>query len=635
MKRNIYQDLEEELYLFNHGNHFESYHVFGSKRSFEDQLDGWRFTVWAPHAKNVCLVGDFSQWESIEMEKIGDTGAWSVFTQVATEGDCYKYQIEDQHGRHFLKIDPYAHAFEVPPKDASLVSDLPDRKWRDGRWQANKKRKKIYQKPLNIYEVHFASWRRHPDGRSYNFKELAAELIPYVKEMGYTHIEFMPVMEHPLEASWGYQITGYYAVAARYGTIEDFQTFVEEAHKNGIGVIVDWVPGHFCRNDYALAYYDGSPTFEYDDINRANNVRWGTLNFDLGKNQVHSFLISNAIFWIKECHVDGIRVDAVSNMLYLDYDEGPWTPNEDGSNDNKQGVNFLKKLNTVAFGYDDTTLMIAEESTSWANVTKPVEMGGLGFNYKWNMGWMNDTLKFFSVDPLYRKDHFNLLTFSFMYSFNENFLLPISHDEVVHGKRSLLGRMPGDRYNQFAGLRSLQAYMFAHPGKKLNFMGNEIGQFLEWRFHEEVEWGVLKQPFNTEYQFFIKQLNQLYKEQKALHEIDDSRTGIEIIDADNHAETILSFIRKSEKERDFLIIISNFTPIERRSFVVGVPYEGTYEELLNTEMKEFGGTWTTKQADMKTTEQNYKQFSHTIEVTVPASGTLYIRPKRIYGVSKK
>ena len=295
----------------------------------------------------------------------------------------------------------------------------------------------------------------------------------------------------------------------------------------------------------------------------------------------------------------------------------------------------MKKLNTVAFGYDDTTLMIAEESTSWANVTKPVEMGGLGFNYKWNMGWMNDTLKFFSIDPLYRKDHFNLLTFSFMYAFNESFLLPISHDEVVHGKRSLLGRIPGDRYNQFAGLRSLQAYMFAHPGKKLNFMGNEIGQFLEWRFNEEVEWGVLQQPFNTEYQFFIKQLNQLYKEQKALHEIDDSYTGVEIIDADNHAETILSFIRKSEKERDFLIIISNFTPIERRSFVVGVPYEGTYEELLNTEMKEFGGTWTTKQADMKTTEQNYKQFSHTIEVTVPASGTLYIRPKRIYGVSKK
>ncbi|AZP03289.1 1,4-alpha-glucan branching protein GlgB [Jeotgalibaca ciconiae] len=635
MKRNLYKDLEKEMYLFNNGEHFESYRLFGSKRSFEDELNGWRFTVWAPNAKNVHLAGDFSEWNPIQMEKIGKTGAWSVFDPTASEGDCYKYLIENQDGHSFYKIDPYAFAYEVPPKDASLVQDLPNKKWRDGHWFANKKRKPIYNRPLNIYEVHFASWRRHPDGTSYSFKELAETLIPYVKEMGYTHIEFMPLMEHPLEASWGYQITGYYAVAARYGNVEEFRDFVEEAHRNGIGIILDWVPGHFCRNDYALAYFDGTPTFEYQDSNRADNKRWGSLNFDLGKKQVHSFLISNAIYWMEEFHIDGIRVDAVSNMLYLDYDEGPWTPNEDGSNHNRQGMDFLQKLNTVVFARDHQMLMIAEESTSWANVTRPIEMGGLGFNYKWNMGWMNDTLEFFSMDPFFRKDHFNLLTFSFMYAFNENFILPISHDEVVHGKRSLLGRIPGDRYNQFATLRNLQAYMLAHPGKKLNFMGNELGQFLEWRFYEELEWKVLNQEFNSEYHSFIKTLNQLYKKQKALYEIDDSRNGMELIDADNHLETVLSFIRKSEKERDFLIVISNFTPIERRNFVIGVPYEGTYEELLNTEMREFGGTWTKGQADMKTIEKSFNQFSYVIELTVPAMGTIYIRPKRIYGVNKK
>lgn len=635
MGRNLYKELEKELYLFNNGEHFESYRIMGSKRSDEEAGSGWRFTVWAPNAKQVYLVGDFSNWEPITMNMIGETGVWSAFSLEAEEGHCYKYLVEDQTGQRAYKMDPYALAFEVPPKDASIVQDLPEKKWRDGHWLANKKRKSIYQKPLNIYEVHFASWKRHEDGTSYSFSELADELIPYVKEMGYTHIELMPIMDHPLEASWGYQITGYFAVAGRYGNVLEFREFVETAHQNGIGVILDWVPGHFCRNDYALAYFDGTPTFEYQDEHRANNYRWGTLNFDLGKSQVHSFLISNAVYWMKEFHVDGIRVDAVSNMLYLDYDDGPWTPNEDGSNHNRQGVSFLQKLNKVMFGYDENMLMIAEESTAWANVTRPIEAGGLGFNYKWNMGWMNDTLEFFSLDPFYRKDNFQYVTFPFMYAFNENFVLPLSHDEVVHGKKSILGRVPGDRYNQFANLRNLQAYMFAHPGKKLNFMGNEIGQFLEWRFYDELEWNVLENEYNPEYQHFIKTLNHLYKEQRALHEVDDAHRGTEIIDADNREETVLSFIRKSEKPRDFLVIISNFTPIERRNFKIGVPFEGTYEEILNTEMKEFGGTWTKQQPDMKTTTEPFKHYEFTLELTVPAQGTVYLRPKRIYGLNKK
>ena len=635
MERNIRLDLERDLYLFNNGEHFESYRIMGSKRSIEDKQEGWRFTVWAPNAKAVSLIGDFGAWEPLEMTLIGETGTWSIFVENAEEGHCYKYLIEDQEGIKTQKIDPFALAYEVPPKDASIVQDLPEKKWRDGQWFANKKRKSIYKKPLNIYEVHFSSWKKHSDGSTYSFKDLAKELIPYVKEMGYTHIELMPVMEHPLEASWGYQITGYFAIAARYGNVLEFRDFVEEAHQQGIGIIIDWVPGHFCRNDYALAYFDGTPTYEYQDPNRAVNNRWGTLNFDLGKSQVHSFLISNAIYWLKEFHIDGIRVDAVSNMIYLDYDEGPWTPNEDGSNHNRQGVEFLQKMNRTIFDRDPNVLMIAEESTSWANVTRPIEAGGLGFNFKWNMGWMNDTLEFFSMDPLNRKDHYQLITFSFMYAFNENFVLPLSHDEVVHGKKSILGRMPGDRYNQFANLRNYQAFMMAHPGKKLNFMGNEIGQFLEWRIHDELEWGVLGNEFNSEYQHFIKTMNHFYKERPALHEIDDAQRGTELIDADNNLETVFSFIRKAEKERDFLIVISNFTPVERREFKIGVPYKGTYEELLNTEMLEFGGTWTKQQADMKTTEEAFNQFDHTVTLTVPAQGTIYLRPKRIFGLNKK
>src|SRR5699024_752493 len=386
------------MYYFNIGNHFEAFKFLGAKKQVNNDQDGYQFTVWAPNAKCVYLEGDFSDWAELRMDKVADTGAWTIFMQDAKEWDLYKFVIEDHDGVKREKQDPFAFAGEVPPKNASVIQDIPTYEWHDQEWIKERQQSNMFSSPINIYEVHMSSWNRHEDGSAYTFADLQAELIPYVKKMGYTHIEFMPLMEHPLEASWGYQITGYFAIAARYGDVTAFREFVEEAHKNGIGIILDWVPGHFCKNDYALPYFDGTPTYEYDDPNRAVNNRWGTMNFDLGKMQVHSFLISNAIYWMKEFHVDGIRVDAVSNMLYLDYDEGPWTPNEDGSNHNRQGVDFLKKMNTVIFSQDSDMLMIAEESTSWAGVTKPVEMDGLGFNYKWNMGWMNDILRFFEMD---------------------------------------------------------------------------------------------------------------------------------------------------------------------------------------------------------------------------------------------
>ena len=625
------EQLNQELYLFNHGQYFDSYHTFGNKR-----VDGGvRFTVWAPNAKNIAVVGDFNHWEeNHQMEKVGDTGAWSIVVPEAEEGQCYKYKVTQYDDAVVFKIDPYALEFEVRPKDASIIKELPEKKWGDNSWLASRNRWPIYQRPLNIYEVHLSSWRHHEDGSWYTIPELQEELIPYVKKMNYTHIEFMPLMEHPLDASWGYQSTGFFAISSKFGTIEEFQNFVEAAHKAGIGVLMDWVPGHFNRNDYGMAYYDGTAQYEYSDPNLANNNRWGTLNFDLGKNQVQSFLISNALFWIETFHLDGIRVDAVSNMLYLDYDEGPWTLNEDGSNDNKKGVAFIQKLNTVLFERHPSLIMAAEESTAWKKVTHPVSEGGLGFNYKWNMGWMNDTLNFFEMDPLNRKDAFQLITFSFMYTFNENFILPFSHDEVVHGKKSLMHKQVGDRYNQFSALRTLQSYQMFHPGKKLNFMGNEFGQFLEWKYDEGLEWQSLEDEMNATHLDFTQALNIFYKEHRALWELDHDEEGIEILDADNAEESVLLFIRKGKKARDFLVICCNFTPIERHHVRIGVPYKGSYTEVWNTERKELGGTWVEGQGVLESEAKSIHQQEHSVELILPAMSVIVLAPKRVYGVLK-
>ncbi|GEK90426.1 1,4-alpha-glucan branching protein GlgB [Alkalibacterium kapii] len=618
-------------YLFNQGTSYDSYTNMGCNKVSE----GYSFTVWAPNAKEVYLVGDFNAWSELDqMEKVEQTGMFKLTDSRPKKGDCYKYKIIQADGSVAYKIDPFAYEFEVRPNDASVVRDLPDKKWKDGLWMANRKRLKLYDRPLNIYEVHMSSWKQHEDGSWYTISELKEELIPYVKKMGYTHIEFMPLMEHPLDASWGYQATGFYALSSKYGTIEEFQEFVETAHQENIGVIMDWVPGHFNRNDYGLAYYDGTAQFEYSDPDQASNIQWGTLNFDLGKNQVRSYLISNALFWLEQFHLDGLRVDAVSNMLYLDYDIGPWKPNDEGTNINKAGVAFIQHMNKVIFERHPDTLMMAEESTAWPKVTHPVHKGGLGFNYKWNMGWMNDTLRFFEMDPLYRKNHFNLITFSFMYTFNENYILPFSHDEVVHGKKSMMHKMFGDRYNQFAGLRTIESYRMMHPGKKLQFMGAEFGQFLEWRFQEGLVWDNLNDAMNARHLEFTRQLNAFYKEHRALWEVDHQSEGLEILDADNKEETTLFFVRKGKKPRDFLIVLCNFVPVERQNVKVGVPYKGQYEEVWNTEWSSLGGTWTEPQGIIRTIEEAIHGKNYAAEVILPALSVVVLKPKRIYGVPK-
>ena len=624
------EQLSEHIYHFNHGNHEAAYQFLGCHKVDQDGVTGYRFAIWAPHAANVYILGDFNHWQNEPLSHI-EAGVWAGIIEGAERSQCYKVGIDHGNGHIEYKIDPFGFNFEIAPKDATVVWGLEDFEWSDQVWMNQQWRKNSVHSPLNIYEVHASSWRRHPDGRTYTFAELADSLIPYVKEMGYTHIEMMPLMDHPLDASWGYQITGYYAVCGRYGTLEEFKDFVNQAHQAGIGVIMDWVPGHFCRNANALAYYDGTPTFEYQDVNRANNVGWGTLNFDLGKNQVQSFLISNAMFWLKECHLDGLRVDAVSNMLYLDFDQGPWTPNEDGSNHNRQGVAFLQKLNTTIKDHLPHVLMIAEESTDWKGITHAVSEGGLGFDYKWNMGWMNDTLRFFETDPYYRPQNFRLITFVFMYQYNERYVLPFSHDEVVHGKKSLLDKIPGNRETQFETLRLLHGYMMAQPGKKLHFMGNELGQYLEWRYYSELEWKDLSFEFNREYQHYMKTLNHIGKDYKALHYYDTEPAGLTVLDADNVEQAVLTMMRQGKAKRDFLIIALNFIPVERQEYRIGVPYKGEYEVLLNSQMQEFGGRWTENLPVMKTEEVPHDGQPYSIVTTVPSLGVLYIKPKRVYG----
>ena len=623
-------DNKEALYTFGIGENFHIQQYFGVHCDYQEDKDGYVFRVWAPNAELVQLIGDFTEWrnEPLQMTK-NEAGVWEVFTDLPKEGQLYKYLVTRKGGQVVEKMEPVALYLEERPGTAAVVKILEDKKWKDGLWMGRRKRFGFKQRPVNIYEVHANSWKKDETGKPYQFKELKEELIPYLVKMNYTHVEFMPLMAHPLGMSWGYQLMGYFAFEHTYGTPEDFQDFVEACHQNNIGVIVDWVPGHFTQNDDALAYFDGTPTYEYQDHHRAHNYRWGALNFDLGKNQVQSFLISSALFWIEFYHIDGIRVDAVSNMLYLDYDDGPWSPNQFGGNRNIEGYNFLRRLNGIVKYHHPDVMMIAEESTAATPITKPLSEDGCGFDYKWNMGWMNDILRFFAEDPIYRQYDFNLVTFSFMYAFNENFILPFSHDEVVHGKKSMMHKMWGDRYNQFAGLRTLYTYQICHPGKKLLFMGSEFGQFLEWKYDHELEWGNLDEEdkLNLKMQGFTSHLNQFYKEHKALWQIDDSYEGLEIIDADNTAESVLSFIRKNDKG-DMLICIFNMTPVERRDFTIGVPVAGIYEEVLNTELEAFGGVWKEGNPNVRTQTGLWKHYQNTLTFTLPALGASIWKIKR-------
>ena len=622
-------NLDEAMYTFGTGENFHLQNYLGV-HELEGE-EGFVFRVWAPHAEQIQVIGDFTGWfdEPLDMTK-NHIGVWEATSALPEEGQIYKFLVKRKGGQVVEKMDPFATYLEPRPGTGAVIRKKKVKKWKDGLWMGRRKRFGFQKRPVNIYEVHASSWKLKEDGQPYTFKELKEELIPYLVKMNYTHVEFMPLMAHPLGMSWGYQLMGYFAFEHTYGTPEEFQDFVEACHQNNIGVLVDWVPGHYTQNDDALAYFDGTPTFEYQDHDRAHNYRWGALNFDLGKNQVQSFLISSALYWIENYHIDGIRVDAVSNMLYLDYDEGPWMPNKDGGNRNLEGYGFLQKLNREIKNRYPDVMMIAEESTAATPITQPIEEGGLGFDFKWNMGWMNDILKFYAEDPVYRQYDFNLMTFSFMYCFNENYVLPFSHDEVVHGKKSMMHKMWGDRYNQFAGLRNLYAYQLCHPGKKLLFMGSEFGQFLEWKFDYQLEWGNLEDEMNQKMQAFTSHMNAFYKDHKSLWQIDDSYDGIEIIDADNRAESVLSFIRKDDKgdKGDFLVCVFNLAPVERQNFTIGLPVAGIYQEVLNTEMEEFGGVWKKGNPETRTQKAKWKDYENTLSFTLPALGASIWRVKR-------
>lgn len=618
------ETIEDQGYLFNTGKSFKSYGFLGCHVQDNGQTT---FNVWAPNAKSVALVGDFNDWNDAKLDKVGTTGIWHGSFEGVSPGDLYKFAVTGPNGERNLKIDPYATQFEKKPGDAAVVPSSSNHRWHDGLWLGRRKRSNPSQRPINIYEVHLGSWKRHDDDSYYSYSEMADELIPYVKAMGYSHIELMPIMEHLLDASWGYQQLGYFAVTSRFGKMDDFLKFVDKCHLANIGVIVDWVPGHFIRNYDALYQYDGTPTFEYQDENRANNSRWGAWNFDLGKSQVHSFLISSAMYWIEQCHLDGLRVDAVSNMLYLDYDDGKeGLTNKYGDNHNLEGIEFLQLLNETIHTEHPDTLMIAEESSAYAGVTDSVEQGGLGFDYKWNLGWMHDTLKFFEMDPLYRHDNFNLLTFAFVYMYNEKFILPFSHDEVVHGKKSLMHKMPGDRYNQFANLRTMMTYLMAFPGKKLTFMGSEWGQFLEWRDWSQLEWVDLKDPMNNKMHEFTQLLNQIYHEQRPMWEQDYVPEGLSYTNTDDAESSTMGFIRQGKKKRQFTVAAFNFVPVERQDYRIGVPFAGEYELLLNTEDERFGGTWTKLQTHFVADATPYKGQPASFTVTLPAMGALLIKP---------
>ena len=618
---------KKDINLFHEGRNFKSYSFMGAHCISENRRRGVRFTTWAPKASEVYVVGDFCEFKPLEeykMEKVSKSGLWSLFIPGIKAGTRYKYFIVNKDsGNKNYKADPYAMFSELRPNTASIVIEESKFRWSDKKWLNKREKENIYKSPVNIYEMHLGSWKRN-DGELYTYKELCNVLPEYLVDMGYTHVEFMPLTEHPLDASWGYQGTGYYSVTSRYGNPKELKELMNVLHKNNIGVILDWVPGHFCKDAHGLYMFDGSPTYEYEEGWKADNKGWGTSNFDLGRPEVKSFLISNALFWFREFHIDGLRVDAVSNMIYLNYgrQEGEWKPNRFGGDGCLEGIEFLKELNTAVFAEFKNIFMIAEESTSWPNVCKPIEDGGLGFNFKWNMGWMNDTLEYVEMDPIYRKYHHNKMTFSMMYNYSENFILPISHDEVVHGKKSLLDKMWGDYWNKFAGLRLYLAYMMGHPGKKLTFMGYEFGQFIEWREYEELEWKLIDNfEMHKKTQVFAKELNKFYKENKALWELDYDVSGFEWIDADNSAQSIFTFVRKSSDIEDTLIFVCNFTPVVYHDFRVGVPYKGEYKEIFNTDRDIYGGSNQINSEVIASDDIKYHNRPYSISIKVPPMAT--------------
>ncbi|WP_180950376.1 1,4-alpha-glucan branching protein GlgB [Pygmaiobacter massiliensis] len=616
---------ELPVYLFKQGTNFESYRFFGAHPAVQGGREGVLFTVWAPHAKKVSVEGDFNDWDP-EANPLTDpdkSGIWQGFVEDLPEYAMYKYAITTQTGEQLLKADPYAFHTETRPGNCSKVYDLSGYSWQDEAWCSDRSHKDIVNTPVNIYELHAGSWRTHADGNPLSYAQLAEQLVPYIKEMGYTHVELMPMAEYPFDGSWGYQVTGYYAPTSRYGTPKDFMAFVDTMHQNGIGVIMDWVPAHFPKDAFGLYKFDGENCYEDADPLRSEHKEWGTMVFDYGRNEVKSFLISNALYWLREYHLDGLRVDAVASMLYLDYNRqnGEWRPNIHGGNENLEAIEFLRTLNAAVFERLPGAMMIAEESTAWPMVTRPGKEGGLGFNFKWNMGWMNDMLRYMATDPLFRAGNHDKLTFSFMYAFSEHFVLPISHDEVVHGKCSLIGKMPGEYEEKFANLRIFFGYMMAHPGKKLLFMGQEFGQFIEWNEAKELDWLLLSYEKHAQLANYVKTLNHFYTETPALWQIDYSWEGFQWVVADDKDQSIIVFRRLDDDGREVLIAC-NFTPVARPGYRFGVPRAGTYKELLSSDAVEFGGTGL-HNPPIRAKKKAAHGQEYSIEVTLPPMSTVY------------
>jgi len=623
-----------DLHLFAEGTQYRAYDKLGAHRMTIGPTNGVHFAVWAPNAERVSVIGDFNGWDGRvqPMRLLTPGGVWELFIPNLPDGEKYKFEIRTPGGAVLKKSDPYAFAFEVPPQSASVVRDITRYQWHDAGWMsARQQQNRWFDRPMTIYEAHLGSWGRVPEegNRFLSYRELAHRLVPYVKDLGFTHIELLPVMEHPFSGSWGYQVLGFFAPTSRFGSPEDFKYFVDACHQSGLGVILDWVPGHFPKDEHGLARFDGTALYEHADPRQGEHQDWGTLIFNYGRNEVRNFLLSNALFWLEEYHVDGLRVDAVASMLYLDYSrrEGEWIPNRFGGRENLDAVGFLQQLNSLTHGDFPGTITAAEESTAFGGVSRPVYLGGLGFTYKWNMGWMHDMLEYIEQNPVHRRWHHNKVTFSMLYAFTENFVLPFSHDEVVHGKRSMLDKMPGDVWQKYATLRALYGYMYGHPGKKLLFMGNEFGQWREWNHDVSLDWHLMDDPSHAALARYVQTLNWHYGAQPALHQCDFDPSGFRWIDCNDNENSVISTLRFARNPRDFIAMVFNFTPVPRGEYRIGVPEPGLYVELLNSDASIFGGGNVGNGGGVASEPVPAHGFDQSLRLVVPPLGCLYLRKR--------